>query len=152
MIEDWLARRGQADEEDTEGYEKVLEMYSLHVLPRLRQWEYAEEFLEYESELQPERREVCPNLQTSLFNMLIRNAANEIEFAVTAFSISSPSFTTLSSLYTNTFTAFTFLSIAYSFSGPFLIVVLFPFYNFNPYRRPTHSPSKWHLLCRIYNQ
>jgi hypothetical protein len=66
MIEDWLARRGQTDDRDTEGYEKVLEMYCLHVLPRLTEWEYADEFLQYESELIPERREVCSSFQFPL--------------------------------------------------------------------------------------
>jgi hypothetical protein len=62
MIEDWLSRRGQneeqEDEEREEGYEKVLEMFICQVLPRLEQWEYAEEFLKYETELSPNRREV----------------------------------------------------------------------------------------------
>lgn len=64
MIEDWLARRGQGhyDEPppdiDEEGYEKVLGMYCLHVLPRLEEWDYAREFLQYERELPQEKRQV----------------------------------------------------------------------------------------------
>jgi hypothetical protein len=60
MLEEWLTRRGQYDgvDKDEEGYEKVLEIYCLHLLPRLEQWDYAKEFLQYEEELPPERREV----------------------------------------------------------------------------------------------
>lgn len=65
VIDDWLATRGQAqageevaNPEALEGYEKVLEMYCLHVLPRLGEWEYANEFLSYERELPQARREV----------------------------------------------------------------------------------------------
>lgn len=60
MIEEWLARRGQVDQAQTEGeggYERVVELYTLHVLPRLKEWDYAREFLRYESELPRERRE-----------------------------------------------------------------------------------------------
>lgn len=65
MIEDWLARRepydsssGQSGNISEDGYEKVLELYCLHILPRLGQWDYTKEFLEYESELPVQRREV----------------------------------------------------------------------------------------------
>ncbi|TFY51350.1 hypothetical protein EVJ58_g10615 [Rhodofomes roseus] len=59
MIEDWLARRPQCADggkEDREGYSKVMELYCLHVLPRLEDWDYAEDFLQYERELAPETR------------------------------------------------------------------------------------------------
>lgn len=72
MIEDWLAERQRRREElqyslmredvpelDKEGYEKVLDLYCLHVLPRLHDWEYARDFLAYESELEPTFRQVC---------------------------------------------------------------------------------------------
>ena len=52
MIEEWLARRGEGGSDDSpEGYEKVLEVYALHILPRLEDWDGASEFLRYESEL-----------------------------------------------------------------------------------------------------
>ncbi|KAI0707131.1 hypothetical protein C8Q76DRAFT_800489 [Earliella scabrosa] len=52
MIEDWLAKHGQeVDADDPKAYAKVLELYCLHVLPRLQDWEYAEDFLTYEREL-----------------------------------------------------------------------------------------------------
>ncbi|KAI0737097.1 hypothetical protein C8Q80DRAFT_1214867 [Daedaleopsis nitida] len=39
MIEDWLAKHGQeSDADDSNGYSKVLELYCLHVLPRLQDW------------------------------------------------------------------------------------------------------------------
>ena len=61
MIEDWLSRRPQYAEggkEEREGYAKVLELYCWHVLPRLEDWDYAEDFLQYERELAPDTREV----------------------------------------------------------------------------------------------
>ena len=61
MIEDWLARRPQYAEpgkEEREGYAKVLELYCLHILPRLEDWDYAEDFLQYERELAPDTRKV----------------------------------------------------------------------------------------------
>ncbi|KAM5537185.1 hypothetical protein V8D89_009118 [Ganoderma adspersum] len=58
MIEDWLAKHGQEiDAGDPKGYAKVLELYCLHVLPRLQDWEYAEDFLTYERELSPDVRQ-----------------------------------------------------------------------------------------------
>ncbi|GLB40267.1 hypothetical protein LshimejAT787_0801380 [Lyophyllum shimeji] len=57
MIEEWLSWRdvpfpGPQDGETTaSGYEKVLELYCLQILPKLEQWDYAREFLEYEGEL-----------------------------------------------------------------------------------------------------
>ena len=64
IIEDWIARREPRytlDSREGEGdvYEKILELYCLHILPKLEQWDYAKEFLQYESELSPLRREVC---------------------------------------------------------------------------------------------
>ena len=66
VIEDWLARREPHYSlerpprklEGDGGYEKTLELYTLLILPKLEQWDYAKEFLEYESELTSERREV----------------------------------------------------------------------------------------------
>ena len=45
-------------EDSEEGYEKTLELYTLHIVPKLERWEYAKEFLEYESELTSQRQEV----------------------------------------------------------------------------------------------
>lgn len=72
LIEDWLARRGQGEqvvgeEGEGDGYGKVLDMYCLHVLPRLEEWDYAREFLVYEGELPPHTREVSRPIP-SLFN------------------------------------------------------------------------------------
>ncbi|KAL6301332.1 hypothetical protein BKA93DRAFT_703174, partial [Sparassis latifolia] len=59
MIEDWLARHIPAQDSDkSEGYAKVLELYCLHVLPRLEEWDYAEDFLQYERQLPAETRKV----------------------------------------------------------------------------------------------
>ncbi|KAG1908570.1 uncharacterized protein F5891DRAFT_1273146 [Suillus fuscotomentosus] len=40
----------------SESYHKVLELYCLHVLPRLGEWEYVKEFLSYENELSSDKR------------------------------------------------------------------------------------------------
>ncbi|KAJ3497080.1 hypothetical protein NLJ89_g10396 [Agrocybe chaxingu] len=72
MIEDWLARREPRysldvqEEAEGNGYEKVLELYCLHILPKVEQWEYAKEFLEYESELPVQQRE---HLKAALSNL-----------------------------------------------------------------------------------
>ncbi|KAH9949997.1 hypothetical protein B0H21DRAFT_819691 [Amylocystis lapponica] len=67
MIEDWLARRSQEDSpDDRDGYAKVLELYCLYVLPRLEEWDYAEEFLQYERELSSHTRKY---IQSSLHNL-----------------------------------------------------------------------------------
>jgi len=60
MLEEWLARRGQYDgvDNDNEGYQKVVDIYCLYLLPRLEQWDYAREFLQNEEELPPEYKEV----------------------------------------------------------------------------------------------
>ncbi|KAJ3755889.1 hypothetical protein EV360DRAFT_48914 [Lentinula raphanica] len=63
MIEDWLASRDSPKDgigigDGHDGYSKVLELYCLQVLPKIEQWDYATEFLEYESELTPEVRHV----------------------------------------------------------------------------------------------
>ena len=62
IIEDWLAQRGQVEHvrEDAVGYEKVLDLYCLHVLPSLGAWDYAHDFLEYEIELPSISRQVSP--------------------------------------------------------------------------------------------
>ncbi|KAG1845488.1 hypothetical protein DFJ58DRAFT_800837 [Suillus subalutaceus] len=58
MTEDWLSKRGQYDFVPSTGepYHKVLELYCLHVLPRLGEWEYVKEFLSYENELSPDKK------------------------------------------------------------------------------------------------
>jgi hypothetical protein len=64
IVEDWLASRhyslpsaASADEESV-NYGKVIDAYCLYLLPKLEQWEYAKEFLDYESELPSSTREV----------------------------------------------------------------------------------------------
>ncbi|KAJ7502875.1 hypothetical protein B0H11DRAFT_1712242 [Mycena galericulata] len=62
VLEDWLATRqySPAPDEHT-NYRKAVEAYCLYVLPKLEQWEYAREFLDYESELPSDAREVRPS-------------------------------------------------------------------------------------------
>lgn len=74
MAEDWLSRRVPPVEDGLEseegGYDKVLEIYCLLVLPKLEQWDYAKEFLQFESELSEPRREVYPSLLNSRLRVL----------------------------------------------------------------------------------
>ncbi|KIK45377.1 hypothetical protein CY34DRAFT_801744 [Suillus luteus UH-Slu-Lm8-n1] len=58
ITEDWLSKRGQYDFVPSTGepYHKVLELYCLHVLPRLGDWEYIREFLSCENELSSDKR------------------------------------------------------------------------------------------------
>ena len=59
FIEDWLTKRGQdASLEDATAYEKIIEVYSLHILARLGAWEDAREFMRYEEELPEEVKQV----------------------------------------------------------------------------------------------
>ena len=54
-VSGWI---GMPRKEEREGYAKVLELYCLHILPRLEDWDYAEDFLQYERELAPDTRKV----------------------------------------------------------------------------------------------
>src|SRR5258707_11760476 len=65
IIQEWLecrasnataANTASATAED--GYEKVLEVYILNILPALGEWVYARQFLGYETELPVQSREV----------------------------------------------------------------------------------------------
>jgi hypothetical protein len=57
IIEEWLASRPPtASAED--GYDKVLEVYLLNILPALGEWAYAKQFLGFETELPVQSREV----------------------------------------------------------------------------------------------
>lgn len=60
IAEDWLANRDQYDHVSSTGeaYEKVLELYCLHILPKLEEWDYVKEFLQYEIELPHQKRTV----------------------------------------------------------------------------------------------
>ena len=64
IIEDWLTKRSQDDGlEDAGAYEKIIEVYCLHVLARLSAWEDAREFMRYEGELPPEAKQVWGDLK-----------------------------------------------------------------------------------------
>ncbi|PPR03900.1 hypothetical protein CVT24_008092 [Panaeolus cyanescens] len=73
IVEDWLARRepkyslDSTQEPEGLGYDKVLELYTLHILPRLEQWDYAKEFLDYENELPAHRREALKSSLNTLY-------------------------------------------------------------------------------------
>lgn len=61
MVEDWLSGRGdleKASSEDEDGYEKIVELYCLELLPRLEEWDLAAEFLQYEGELNTAKKQV----------------------------------------------------------------------------------------------
>lgn len=67
-VEEWLvSRRPSSDPEPTEtpdgilpmtSYERIVDVYLLHILPRLGLWDDAFEFLKYEAEMRPEVKEV----------------------------------------------------------------------------------------------
>ncbi|KAJ3875061.1 hypothetical protein F5051DRAFT_415101 [Lentinula edodes] len=59
----------------SDGYAKILELYCLQVLPKLGQWEYAIEFLEYENELELEPRD---NLTRSLQSLYAQAIASRL--------------------------------------------------------------------------
>ncbi|KAF7315230.1 hypothetical protein MIND_00037400 [Mycena indigotica] len=71
VVEDWLATRAYSSspstvdtDEEKGNYRKVVEAYCLHVLPKLEQWDYAKEFLDYECELtQDARKNIRKTLQ-----------------------------------------------------------------------------------------
>ncbi|KAF9643760.1 hypothetical protein BDM02DRAFT_3067612, partial [Thelephora ganbajun] len=60
MVEDWLSVRGDPEGvlERDDGYEKIIELYCLHLLPRLEEWDLAAEFLQYEGELDVAKKQV----------------------------------------------------------------------------------------------
>ena len=61
MVEDWLSGRGGPGEDGLGGddsYEKIIELYCLHLLPRLEEWDLAAEFLQYEGELDAAKKQV----------------------------------------------------------------------------------------------
>lgn len=60
MVEDWLSGRADPEwvAEGGDGYGKIIELYCLHVLPRLEEWDLAAEFLQYEGELDAVKKQV----------------------------------------------------------------------------------------------
>jgi len=69
MVEDWLSARGDPEVvvEGGDGYEKIIELYCLHLLPRLEEWGLAAEFLQYEGELDLVKKQVRPLLHPLCF-------------------------------------------------------------------------------------
>lgn len=69
MVEDWLSGRGDQEGVSNEGggYEKIVELYCHHLLPRLGEWDLAADFLQYEGELDVVKKQVrlrrilCPS-------------------------------------------------------------------------------------------
>ncbi|KAF9778914.1 hypothetical protein BJ322DRAFT_461511 [Thelephora terrestris] len=65
MIEDWLSGRGGPEENVSGGddsYEKIIELYCLHILPRLEEWNLSSEYLQYEGELDAAKKQVRPSI------------------------------------------------------------------------------------------
>ena len=60
IIEDWLSVRDDPEVaiERGDGYDKIIELYCLHLLPRLEEWDLAAEFLQYEGELDVAKKQV----------------------------------------------------------------------------------------------
>ncbi|PVG04299.1 hypothetical protein CPB86DRAFT_722082 [Serendipita vermifera] len=64
-VEDWLVRRNmtsaslspEGDSTPVSSYERIVDVYILHILPRLGLWDDAREFLRYESEMSEEAKQ-----------------------------------------------------------------------------------------------
>ncbi|KAF8170324.1 hypothetical protein K438DRAFT_1773877 [Mycena galopus ATCC 62051] len=117
IVEDWLASRDPSVKEEDPNYRKAVEAYCLYVLPKLEQWEYATEFLDYESELTPDTREL-QNLAASPARPGNRSSPPARRPTISV----SP-------------------TTACLFPRPvFLVVLLFPFlYYLDAHRRPRHT-------------
>ncbi|KAI0247640.1 hypothetical protein BJV78DRAFT_1380100 [Lactifluus subvellereus] len=79
IIEEWLACRiptAAASAED-DGYEKVLEVYCLSILPALGEWTYARQFLGYETELPAQSRENLASSLASLYEQHLTSLIRE---------------------------------------------------------------------------
>jgi hypothetical protein len=70
MVEDWLSGRGDPEGvvEGDDGYEKIIELYCLHLLPRLEEWGLAAEFLQYEGELDIAKKQVRLRISFYMFS------------------------------------------------------------------------------------
>ena len=64
IVEDWLSGRGDPEGvlDGGDGYEKIIELYCLHLLPRLEEWDLAADFLQYEGELDVAEKQVRPSI------------------------------------------------------------------------------------------
>ena len=69
IIEEWLACRLPAALPE-DGYEKVLEVYCVSILPALGEWAYARQFLQYETELPVQSREVYMRSSVQPYQLL----------------------------------------------------------------------------------
>lgn len=77
MIEEWLAYRDtHSSLGHSDAYKKLLAIYCLQILPALDQWDYAKEFLDYESELSPKSRQVGSLAHFTSFVPLIHSSAS----------------------------------------------------------------------------
>ncbi|SJL09847.1 uncharacterized protein ARMOST_13228 [Armillaria ostoyae] len=108
IIEEWLAHRhGRLSSNHThhDAYKKILAIYCLQILPALEQWDYAKEFLDYESELSPRSREY---LQSSLARLSSASSStsttpsSDRSFSPAPSSSSSSSSSSLSTTSTHT--------------------------------------------------
>ena len=64
IVEDWLSGRGDPEGvlDGGDGYEKIIELYCLNLLPRLEEWDLAADFLQYEGELDVNEKQVRPSI------------------------------------------------------------------------------------------
>jgi hypothetical protein len=151
MIEHWFAKRGQFDEspEDGEGYEKVLDMYCLHVLPRIEEWDYAREFLQYESELPQERRKVSD----FIFKLQSQPDIVPAPYLVIGGPIlghdeGAPSASAITDTYTRqSYPLVTPLRLTSTLS---IVLVIISIYCFYTHSRPTHTtPKRPHSIRNV---
>lgn len=91
ITEEWLAcRLPPARPED--GYEKVLEVYCLSILPALGDWAYARQFLQYETELPAQSRERLTASLASLHEQHLASLVRkpDVDPPITPTSASAP--------------------------------------------------------------
>lgn len=143
VIEDWLARRephyslDPPEEPEGDGYEKTLELYILHILPKLEQWDYAREFLEYESELPSQRREVklASKLLLAVFAQLLCIVSQNIS-QLSVYSNNGCS----STIQDSTATDFNLNAPSFLFTIPIMfILIIFSIQHIHTHSRPFYS-------------
>ena len=87
-VEDWLVRRDASSTSSSPSimdgsltptsYERIVDVYILHVLPRLGLWDDATEFMRYESEMNEDTKEV--SFHRCVMSLRSLNAAHDASF------------------------------------------------------------------------
>ncbi|KAL1915971.1 uncharacterized protein VTP21DRAFT_6359 [Calcarisporiella thermophila] len=87
IVEAWLASLPDEEMEkmengqEREGYEKIVELFVLHVLARLEEWDYAKEFLHYNEVISPDKKKVYENTLEKLHQKTLKARAKAAALA-----------------------------------------------------------------------